>query len=185
MEVVGFMACLKTLRIEIIKGGKVPSDQLSMLDALEYLHIGLWYDLEYFPENVLESLTSLQTLSIANCKNLKSLSEGVGHLACLQNLIISECPELVALPSNMSQLTVLRKVSIDSCSTLPYGLQFVPSLRTLDIESCMSTSLPDWLGDMTTLEELSIGFCKKLRSLPSSIQRLTNLSYLSIHCCLI
>ncbi|XP_022631659.1 putative disease resistance protein RGA4 [Vigna radiata var. radiata] len=181
MEGVGEnMACLKTLRIINIKGVVVLPDEFSRLGALQELYIEEWYDVEYFPEHVLEGLTSLRILTIENCKKLKSLSEGVRHLACLHGLRISKCPELVALPSNMSQLSALREVSIESCSTLPDGLQRVPSLRVLHIEECTCTSLPDWLGDITTLETLGLFYCEELRSLPSSIQRLTNLSHLII-----
>ncbi|XP_017426264.2 putative disease resistance protein RGA3 [Vigna angularis] len=184
MEGVGEnMACLKTLSIEFIKGVVVLPDEFRRLGALQELYIAEWYDVEYFPEHVLEGLTSLRSLIISDCKKLKSLSEVVRHLARLESLMISDCPELVALPSNMSQLTALREVSINYCCTLPYGLQRVPSLRVLYIYECTFTSLPDWLGDMTTLEQLRIAYCKELRSLPSSIKRLTNLSYLSICRC--
>jgi len=181
--VVGNTPCLKTLNISSIKGVKTLPDQLGTLDALEVLEIEFWYDLEYFPEHVLEGLTSLRILRIRYCEKLKSLSEGVRHLAYLQRLLINGCPELVGLPNNMSQLTALRDVAIQYCSTLPEGLQRVPSLRSLYILYCKSTSLPDWLGDISTLEELSIQFCEELRSLPSSIQRLTNLSHLTIYSC--
>ncbi|XP_047159384.1 putative disease resistance protein RGA3 [Vigna umbellata] len=182
--VLGNLPSLKTLGIYCIKGVVVLPDQLSGLHALQELRIEGWYDVEYFPEHVLEGLTSLRTLSIKNCKKLKSLSEGVRHLACLESLTIGNCPELVTLPSNMNQLTALRNVSIiQGYSTLPYGLQRVPSLRVLGIYACTCTSLPDWLGDMTTLEELRIHCCWELRSLPSSIQRLTNLSHLAIREC--
>ncbi|XP_014519682.1 putative disease resistance protein RGA4 [Vigna radiata var. radiata] len=181
--VVGNLPSLKTLDIYCVKGAVVLPDQLSGLDALQQLHIDVWHDVEYFTEHVLEGLTSLRTLTIQDCKKLKSLSEGVRHLACLESLRISKCPELVALPSNMSQLSALREVSINSCCTLPDGLQRVPSLRVLYIYECTCTSLPDWLGDMTTLEKLTILYCEELRSLPSSIQRLTNLSYLRIQYC--
>ncbi|XP_027913440.1 putative disease resistance protein RGA4 [Vigna unguiculata] len=181
--VVGNTPCLKTLNISSIKGVKTLPDQLGILDALEDLDIVGWYDLEYFPEHILEGLTSLRILRIRYCEKLKSLSEGVRHLACLERLTIWYCPELVVLPSNMSQLTALRAVSIFVCSTLPDGLQRVPSLRSLHISDCKSTSLPDWLGDITSLQELDISYCKELRSLPSSIQRLTNLSSLGIYNC--
>ncbi|XP_047180608.1 putative disease resistance protein RGA3 [Vigna umbellata] len=183
MEVVGNMACLKTLSIIGVKGVVVLPVEFSRLGALQTLFIANWYDVEYFPEHVLEGLTSLRILDISNCKKLKSLSEGVRHLARLERLMISGCPALVALPSNMSQLSALRYVLIEYCFTLPDGLQRVPSLRVLYIYECTCTSLPDWLGDMTTLEELRIHCCWELRSLPSSIQRLTNLSRLNIREC--
>ena len=181
--VVENMPGLKTLDIDFIKGQVVLPDQLSGLGALRELSIGLWDDLEYFSEHVLEGLSSLKMLTISYCKKLKSLSEGVRHLTRLKILIVDKCPELVTLPSNMTLLTALRTVTIDDCSTLPYGLQCVPSLRSLDITGCSSTSLPNWLGDITSLQKLQISNCVELRSLPSSIQRLTNLSSLTISEC--
>ncbi|KAL9328445.1 hypothetical protein ACSQ67_003448 [Phaseolus vulgaris] len=181
--VVENMPCLKTLDIGIIKGLVVLPNQLSGLGSLQELSIDNCHDLEYFPEYVLEGLTSLRSLSIYNCDNLKSLSEGVRHLTCLEILIIWSCPVLVTLPSNMSQLTTLQTVTIEGCSTLPYGIQCVPSLRTLYIMNCKSISLPEWVGDMTSLQKLEIWLCGELRSVPSSIQRLTNLSSLTISEC--
>ncbi|KAK7367065.1 hypothetical protein VNO80_09073 [Phaseolus coccineus] len=177
------MGCLKSLDIRLIKGVMVLPYQLRKLGAIEYLRIEFWDDLEYFSEHVLEGLSSLKSLTISNCEKLKSLSEGVRHLTCLESLIIWYCPELVTLSSNMSQLTTLWTVTIGGFSTLPYGLQCVPSLTTLHINYCRSTSLPDWLGEMTSLEKLEILKCGELRSLPSSIQRLTNLSLLYIREC--
>ncbi|KAK8472164.1 hypothetical protein PHAVU_002G129200 [Phaseolus vulgaris] len=181
--VVENMPCLKTLDIVRIEGLVVLPDQFSRLGSLQKLKISSCCDLEYFPEYVLEGLTSLRSLSINNCEHLKSLSEGVRHLTCLECLRIHSCPELVTLPSNITQLTALRSVRIGCFFTLPYGLQCIPSLRALDIYDCTFTSLPNWLGDFTSLQELEISRCRKLRSLPSSIQRLTNLSSLNIREC--
>jgi len=177
------MTCLKTLSIEWIKGGKVLPDQLRRLGALQELSITGWEDVEYFAEHVLEGLTSLRTLSISYCEKLKSLSEGVRHLTCLKSLGIMSCRELVALPNSMSQLTELRTISIWYRSTLPYGLQCIPSLQKLYISDCTFTSLPEWMGGMNSLQELEIWNCGELRSLPSSIQHLTSLSKLTIGGC--
>ncbi|KAK7367058.1 hypothetical protein VNO80_09065 [Phaseolus coccineus] len=201
-EGVQHLTCLESLRISYCsKLVTLPSNmnQLTALRSVEIngcstllnslqrvpseLIIKSCDDLEYFPEHALEGQTSLRNLRIVACQNLKSLSEGVQHLTCLESLRISYCPKLVTLPSNMNQLTALRSVEIVGCSTLPNGLQRVPSLRTLDIQGCSSTSLPDWLGDMTSLQKLEIWNCRELRSVPSSIQRLTNLSSLSISQC--
>ncbi|KAL9328439.1 hypothetical protein ACSQ67_003442 [Phaseolus vulgaris] len=181
--VVENMPCLKTLHIISVRGVVVLPDQLSGLGALQELHIISCDSLEYFSEHGLEGLTSLRSLRISNCEKFKSLSEGVRHLTCLESLYIRDCPELVTLPSNMTQLTTLWNVRISSCSTLPYGIQCVPSLRTLYIINCKSISLPEWMGDMTSLQKLEIWLCRELRSVPSSIQRLTNLSSLTISEC--
>ncbi|ESW30168.1 hypothetical protein PHAVU_002G130400, partial [Phaseolus vulgaris] len=77
--VVENMPCLKILEIE---GVVVLPDQLSGLGALQKLRIEHWYNL---------GLRSLKSLSISNCENLKSLSEGVRYLTCLEILSISSC----------------------------------------------------------------------------------------------
>ncbi|KAK7367061.1 hypothetical protein VNO80_09068 [Phaseolus coccineus] len=182
-EGVQHLTCLESLRISYCsKLVTLPSNmnQLTALRSVEIngcstllnglprvsskLIIESCNDLEYFPEHVLEGQTSLRNLRIALCENLKSLSEGVQHLTCLESLRISYCPKLVTLPSNMNQLTALRSVEIVGCSTLPNGLERVPFLRTLHISYCTSTSLPDWLGDMTSLQKLEFYKCEKLRN---------------------
>ncbi|RDX90205.1 putative disease resistance protein RGA3, partial [Mucuna pruriens] len=180
--ILGNMPCLKTLTIISFSKLKVLPNQLGRLGALEELAIQHCDELESLPEHVLQGLISLRTLSISNCKKLKSLSEGMRHLACLERFYISYCPDLVALSSNMNQLTTLKEVSITS-SVLPEGLQGIPSLQSLVIERYLSTSLPDWLGDMTSLRELYIRQCSELRTLPSSFQHLTNLGKLTIDNC--
>jgi len=181
--VVENMPRLKTLKIEGIKGVVVLPDQLSGLGLLQELSIYSCNNLQYFSEHMLEGLTSLRSLIISNCEKLKSLSEGVRHLTCLESLSIFNCPELVTLPSNMTQLTAIRTVNIKECSTLPYGLQCIPSLRTLDIYGYRSTSLPDWLGDMTSLQKLEIQMCSEMMTLPSDMTKLTALRILSIRSC--
>ncbi|KAL2348838.1 hypothetical protein Fmac_002838 [Flemingia macrophylla] len=175
--VVRSMPCLKTLIIKTFYKLNALPDQLSRLGALQELTIEQCDELESLSEHVLQGLTSLRTLKIAFCKKLKPIPEGVGqYLTCLEVLHVWECPEVVTLPSSMNQLTALREVSFGG--TLPEGLQCVPSLQRLHIVGC--NSLPDWLGDMTSLQELVIFGCPKLRSIPSSLQRLTNLDTLHI-----
>ncbi|XP_020216114.2 putative disease resistance protein RGA4 isoform X2 [Cajanus cajan] len=180
-EVVGNMVCLKILKIgDFYKLQELP-DQLSRLGVLQELTISKCDELESFPEHVLQGLTSLRRLEVLWCKKLKWLCEGLGHLACLEVFHLWDCPEVVALPSNMNQLTALKEVSI--VGPLPKGLECIPSLQRLRISDGECSSLPEWLGDMTSLRELLLWQCSELRSLPSSIQRLTNLSHLSIKDC--
>ncbi|KAK7307366.1 hypothetical protein VNO77_40358 [Canavalia gladiata] len=178
--VLGNMPCLKTLSIAGLKRHKVLPNGLGRLGALQTLFIVGCYELESFTKHALQGLTSLRSLFIYKCEKLKSLSEGMGHLVSLEDLGIYHCPKLMALPSSMNQLTALRELSIGN-KILPEGLQHIPSLQRLVIEGC--TSLPDWLGDMTSLRSLGISKCTELRSLPSSFQHLTNLNELYISKC--
>ncbi|KAL2348828.1 hypothetical protein Fmac_002828 [Flemingia macrophylla] len=178
--VVENIPCLKTLFIGSIYELKVLPDQLSKLSALQKLYIYSCDELEDFPEHVLQGLTSLRSLTIVNCKKLKRLSDDVGHLASLECFEVRKCPELV-LPNNMNQLTALQEVIIDD--RLPEVLKCIPSLQRLEINDLACSSLPDWLGELTSLRELEIWNCSELRSIPSSIQRLTNLTKLTIEDC--
>ncbi|KAK7407075.1 hypothetical protein VNO78_08716 [Psophocarpus tetragonolobus] len=183
-RIVGNVDCLNTLSIECIKGLRVLPDQVGRLGSLQQLYIQNCDELESFPEHVFQGLTSLQYLCIMRCKKLNSLSEGVGHLGCLERVSIWGCPELVALPRNMDRLNALREVRIlYNSSTLPEGLQRIPSLQNLSICGSKCTSLPDWLGDLISLRVLKIHQCCNLRSLPSTFSRLTNLRKLSIKWC--
>ncbi|XP_029128918.1 putative disease resistance protein RGA1 [Cajanus cajan] len=177
--VVGNLPCLKSLSIVSFSKLKVLPEQLGRLGALEELVIEYCDELESFPEHVLQGLTCLRRLRVYGCKKLKWLCEGLGHLACLEDFCVLNCPEVVTLPSNMNQLTALREVTISG--TLLECFQGIPSLQRLYLSEC--SSLPEWVGDMTSLKELQISGNRELRSLPSSIGKLTNLSVLMIYNC--
>ncbi|XP_068466874.1 disease resistance protein RGA2-like [Phaseolus vulgaris] len=136
----------------------------------------------------LGKLPHLKRLDVRGMKNVKwkdgEWYDGVKEktFPSLEKLSIWYCPELI-LPNNMTQLTNLRIFVIGGCSTLPYGLKFVSTLQTLHIDSYTSTSLPDWLGDLTSLKTLEIWNCGELRSVPLSIQHLPNLSSFTIKDC--
>ncbi|XP_029125726.1 disease resistance protein RGA2-like [Cajanus cajan] len=175
--VVGNLPCLKSLTINSFSKLKVLPKQFGRLGALQDLFISGCNELESFPEHVLQGLTCLRRLEVYRCKKLKWLCEGLGHLACLEVFCVCSCPEVVALPSNMNQLTALREVMI--CGRLVECLQGILSLQSLIIYDC--SSLPEWLGELTSLKELEISGNRELRSLPSSIEKLTNLSVLKIY----
>jgi hypothetical protein len=66
-------------------------------------------------------------------------------------------------------------------TSLPESMRQLASLRLLRLNYCGSLSIvPDWLGDLKSLEVLCIWDCPEITSLPSSIQQLTNLQLLEI-----
>ncbi|TVU49240.1 hypothetical protein EJB05_00539 [Eragrostis curvula] len=60
---------------------------------------------------------------------------------------------------------------------------FFSSLRSLSLELIDLEVLPEWLGQLNRLEDLSIYYCGNLTYLPNSIRNLTALKKLVIHCC--
>ncbi|GKU88523.1 hypothetical protein SLEP1_g2775 [Rubroshorea leprosula] len=139
---------------------------------------------------------NLKTLEIDNCVNFKSMPERMQNLASLQYLTVCDCPSLVTfsqggLPPqllllkvwdciylkepmsewNLNSLTSLEKLIIagtpdiasfpDENCLLPMSLTFVSIARLNNLESLSSA-----LQNLTSLEELEVVDCPKLRHLP-------------------
>ncbi|KAL8483012.1 hypothetical protein ACS0TY_025896 [Phlomoides rotata] len=69
--------------------------------------------------------------------------------------------------------------------SLPDQLQHLTALSSLHLRSFGMEELPEWLGNLSTLQELKLSCCSKLKHLPSveAMQRLTNLKRLKIRWC--
>ncbi|GLT39629.1 hypothetical protein SLA2020_138110 [Shorea laevis] len=140
--------------------------------------------------------TTLKTLEIYNCVNLKSMPERMQNLASLQYLTVCDCPSLVTfskggLPPqllllgvwdcinlkepmsewNLDSLTFLKGLIIggapdiasfpDENCLLPMGLTLIFIAR---LDNLVSLSVG--LQNLTSLEELEVVDCPKLRHLP-------------------
>ncbi|XP_070677192.1 disease resistance protein RPP5-like [Malus domestica] len=162
----------------------------------------------------LRDCTSLVVLEFEGCKNLISLADvDVTSLQSLSRLTIRDCEKLQYLPTGLRTLTHLESLEIggfweelDSfpVSQIPSSdflkISGWPKLKSLPQVINHSTSpvtlliinncdgletLPEWLGDLTSLYRLDIYKCKNLKSLPSAqaMQRLTELNHLWIGRC--
>ncbi|KAF7142744.1 hypothetical protein RHSIM_Rhsim05G0016700 [Rhododendron simsii] len=186
-EVLRNLTLLKSLDIYGFTKLESFPNGLAHLKELKSLTINFCDKLKSLQEEGLRGLESLQRLSIRYCKEFSSLSEGLQHLVCLESLEIEACRKLVALPEGVKHLKSLQSVRMSGYSNglvaLPETLQHVPALQYLHISYPTLTSLPDWLGNLTTLQSLIILGCPKISSLPASIQRLTKLRNLYIIDC--
>jgi len=89
--------------------------------------------------------------------------EVLQHLTELRDLEIERCNELRQLPETMRGLTCLHRLSLRFCDNL-----------------CV---LPEWLGELQSLQSLEIFLLPAISNIPPSINRLTLLQHLDIRGC--
>ncbi|KAM5559903.1 putative disease resistance protein RGA4 [Rosa sericea] len=147
----------------------------------------LWYcgNLEYIPDATHGGLTSLETLKVCYCYKITSIPFSQG-LPSLGELRIEDCPELSSLPGGLEFCTSIRSLTILKCPKVPSIS--IESLSTSLQELCVSNldSLPISRGGFTSLRQLTIEFCESAEFGPefsSFLQTLVSLQTLNIsHC---
>ncbi|KAL2506797.1 putative disease resistance RPP13-like protein 1 [Abeliophyllum distichum] len=165
-----------------------PSGQKG-LSSLRELEISNCKRLSNLPSEMLESCTSLQSLSVFKNENLTLFLElsGMVWVNSLRELGIggflkSNIFKVIGLLKSVQSLSLYGRANWVS---LPYQLRNLNSLQVLEINDFEIEELPDWLGNLSSLDELYLCECEKLRHLPSkeAMQRLTKLTYLHILKC--
>ncbi|KAL2530452.1 putative disease resistance RPP13-like protein 1 [Forsythia ovata] len=172
----------------------LPSEMLESCTSLQSLQILDCDELRELPDD-LGSLGSLEKLEIRYCENLQLIPYPSGQkgLSSLRSLVIYDCKRLSNLPSEMlescTSLQILKVFNCKNLTSFPElsGMVWLNSLRVLWIGGFSNSDtleeLPDWLGNLSSLEELRLWWFTKLRHLPSkeAMQRLTKLTILEIH----
>ncbi|XP_030940259.1 putative disease resistance RPP13-like protein 1 [Quercus lobata] len=157
-------------------------------------------------DEVLFVFPCLQELTLRSCYKLRDLPDSLR--VSLQKLVVWHCPELRSLPgvrssglqylengdcrrlpssSTSSIHPSLQKLKLSRCRDLPLDqIQYFIALKILWIESFQAIeSLPDELGNLSSLQKLYIVDCLKLVHLPTgeAMRCLTQLKMLEIYRC--
>ena len=185
-------------------------DSVGHLDKLEVLNLRHCYKLQALPSCL--TMKSLQYFHIFGCRRLKKFPDilhemkGVRRLS-LRDTGISELPpsfgnltglelfvitahstELIHLPSSIYNLQHLETLTLEGNIIFPKGFSkyFFPRLRKLRLHRFTKASEIGFIFNCCcplTLEELGIGFCKKIVTLSESISRFEILRCLRIYSC--
>ncbi|CAK9184282.1 unnamed protein product [Ilex paraguariensis] len=197
--------CLPSLgRLSIENSNEMLLRSVMDLTSLSSLGISRFDGLEFLPDGQLQNHKVLESLSISELGNLKTLSHQLDNLSALKKLNIDRCNSLEYLPDGLKNLRSLERLELrecDSLTSLPAtGLQGLSSLRSLSITNCKElsclsegvkhltalqdlviiscpemTSLPNWLGSLMSLSSLLFWDCPNLISLPDGLQSLKKL----------
>jgi len=147
----------------------------------------------------LRQLRSLVELTVIGCRSLSYFREDdcLGGLTQLKELGIGGySEEMEAFPAgvlnSIQHLNLSGSLMIygwDKLKSVPHQLQHLTALKELHIYEFkgegFEEALPEWMANLSSLQSLSIYFCKNLKYLPSStaIQRLSKLKELAISGC--
>ncbi|KAK4566161.1 hypothetical protein RGQ29_002397 [Quercus rubra] len=166
--------------LEIIDCGiEELSSELQFCTFLQYLKIEQCWNLKSIP-NSLHTCVSLQKLVVVNCTNLRYLPDvpsDILHLEIidcgrLKTLVIGGfIEELDAFPilhypsiqysnASLKKLILLGRPTLNS---LPNEIQHFTALEELQIQNFNGMeALPDWFSYLSSLQKLSLYYCKKL-----------------------
>ena len=166
---------------------------LFVFPCLEELALTSCYKLRDLPES-LHTCVSLQKLEVQDCPKLRSLpgvrsiiSCGIedppSGLQCIEYLENRDC----RLPSTSSIHPSLQQLKLIRCGSLLLDqIQYFIALKILRIQEFSEmVALPEWLGNLSSLQKLYIEDCKNFVHLPTkeAMQRLTQLEILMIYRC--
>uniref|UniRef100_A0A2N9HYS9 Uncharacterized protein n=1 Tax=Fagus sylvatica TaxID=28930 RepID=A0A2N9HYS9_FAGSY len=171
--------------------------------------LGEWKDAEELTTGEGEVFPCLEELTIKDCSNLNSIPDLRG-LHSLTQLVIMSCRELAHLlegfldcltPLQTLRITASRlsfcfdwrylDVTVSSLqlkitanlNSLPDKIQRFTALKELHIEGFdVMEALPEWLGNFSSLQSLSLCYCKNLKLIPD-LRGLHSLTQLVIISC--
>ncbi|KAK1410658.1 hypothetical protein QVD17_37196 [Tagetes erecta] len=123
--------------------------------------------------------TSLTSLEIDTCYDVKQLPSGLCNLVQLKKLSITNCHELSVVPKGLGNLSNLEMLSLHCCTKLqelPDSIGNLRKLSFIDVSDCLSLSvLPEEIGELCGLKVLKMNGCGGLQELPMSISELWRL----------
>lgn len=163
----------------------LPNSLFSTNRNLEILCISSCPNLTHVVPSFDDFGTSLRQLSINGCNRLSELPQGLNNLSCLESLSIEECHDLKSLPDEpLKFLEFLKIAYCDKLSHLPCQMiESAINLRSLRVSDCPNLScLPLPLDNKTLLSSLWISNCLQFSSVPKNLRLLSSLKELRIGC---
>ncbi|GKV31550.1 hypothetical protein SLEP1_g40229 [Rubroshorea leprosula] len=167
----GLSSCIALKKLKIYRCPSLISipEELKEIRSLVYLQIRWCSKLTSIPENTLNSLTSLKELHIGGFSKK-----------------LEEFPDLSSIHSLQASLEVLVLTRWGKLTEFPHQIQNLnlTALKWVSIEDFEEVeTLPNWLGNYSSLKALIIRGCLELKYLPSGLSFFTTLEHLAIYGC--
>jgi len=136
----------------------------------------------------LSGLTSLESLKIWDCDEIKALPTGIEQLVVLKEITLRNLAELEELPDTLGRLTSLERLTLAGCSqlhALPASIMHLSRLQHLSIVRCPLQDMP-CIEALTALRTLDLGVAdyaqgsRAFKALSRSLPRLQQLNTLHL-----
>ncbi|XP_074285412.1 putative disease resistance protein RGA4 isoform X2 [Silene latifolia] len=158
---------LKRLEINNLEWLKsMPSEYTQFLSEIEIRDDERMERLGEVNEFPTSLLSSVRTLRINLCPELVSIRGWLEHLSALEKLSIINCPKVelggMSWHNLAASLQSLELCGLEEMEELPEGLQYCTSLRDLYIYKCPKLkSMPKWMPKLTSLQTLRLSHCSE------------------------
>ena len=147
----------------------------------------------------LSRLHELRVLNLRHCSRLTALPLSIGNLVGLRALDVQGCHSLRELPPSFALLRGLRTLYLHAAFLeLPLVIKSLTGLLMLRLPDLGKeggeakgwggaggghTILPEWIGELKSLQTLDLHGCSQITTLPKSIGKLSNLETLDLSSC--
>ncbi|RVW74930.1 Protein suppressor of npr1-1, constitutive 1 [Vitis vinifera] len=181
---IGHLKALKHLDLFSCKSLRSLSESICNLSSLETLILEGCSNLKGFPE-IKDDMENLKRLDLS-FTGIEELPSSIGRLKALQHLDLSSCKSLRCLSESICNLSSLETLILKGCSNLKGFLEiidYMKNLEHLDLSFTGIEELPSSIGRLKALQHLDLSSCKSLRSLSESICNLSSLETLILEGC--
>lgn len=179
------LTCLRNLNIRNCRSLESLPQNWTGITSLQSISIADCRNVTSWTEMDIEGLSSVSDFSVEICNNKRNVSGWLRHLTNLQTLTIHGGHDNRHPPPG--KLITGNSFTICCCDngldTLLQGLSNASSLEHLRLEHISGTALPDSIGEIQSLKDLSIYDSPAVASIPDSLRRLTGLEGLWIQGC--
>ncbi|PRQ22484.1 putative P-loop containing nucleoside triphosphate hydrolase, leucine-rich repeat domain, L [Rosa chinensis] len=119
-------------------------------------------------------LKKLIVLNLKNCESLQSLPDRI-EMESLKTLILSGCSNIKKIPEFSRNMECLSELCLDrtAIEKLPDSIQYLCGLSFLDLSNCKNLfCLPSTINRLTSLKNINLSGCQKLRGPDKSVWEL-------------
>ncbi|XLT83179.1 hypothetical protein HN873_004932, partial [Arachis hypogaea] len=134
----------------------------------------------------LSKASNLETLSLCDCENLRSVHPSIFFLQKLIHVDLERCIRLKKLAGKCSSSSKVEHLNLSGCKRLkhlPDSTSKLKFLKELYLEGCQqldTSNLHILFSGLSSLERLNLGGCHNLDKLPDNVNNLSLLCWLSV-----